>query len=393
MMGTDVVRKAGVAVLGYGTVGSGVAEILTSDSADFVRKAGCELELKYILDIRDFSGDALADRFVKDLDSILADGDVSVVVEAIGGLSPALEYNTRCLKAKKSVVTSNKELVATHGSELLKLAHDNGVSFLFEAAVGGAAPIIGTMLGALAASPISEIAGILNGTTNFILTQMKQQGLGFGEALAIAQQKGYAETIDPSDDVDGIDPKRKIAILASIAFGTHVPPEKVEAVGIRNVGKNDLDAAASKDGTIKLIAHAKQFGDGAIDIGVEPMFVARSSRFYTVDDVYNACWFSCRYARDIVVFGPGAGKLETGGAIIGDIAMAVRNAGAKPVLWAPYTDGAFAFRQSELREYLVIDSDSTWLSDAITAQQRDALVETGARCYAVFKDETQEKDA
>ena len=238
---------AKIAILGFGTVGSGVLEVCRKNAASIARRAGEPVEVKYILDVRDFSASPDAALFVKDLDVILADPEVRAVVETIGGTKFAYPYVRRCLESGRSVCTSNKEMVATYGAELLALAKAHGCAFLFEASVGGGTPIITPMHQCMAANHISRIEGIVNGTTNFMLTKMKRDGMRFDEALKLAQQLGYAETKDPGDDVDGRDACRKIAILGSLACGHHIYPDNVPARGIRELTPLDVRAAESRD--------------------------------------------------------------------------------------------------------------------------------------------------
>ena len=264
-----------VAVLGFGTVGSGVAEVLTGHESSIQRKAGGLIRLKYILDVRDFPGSPFADRFVKDFSIIENDPEVDIVVETIGGATVALDFTRRALEAGKSVVTSNKELVATCGYELTQLAKDRGVCYLFEASVGGGIPIIRPLSQCLAANEILEIYGILNGTTNYILTRMIRAGLTFGAALKEAQEKGYAER-DPSADVEGHDACRKICILADIAFGRHISPAQVPTQGITGVTLADVDYAESAGKKIKLLGRAIHREDGKVCAYVAPHLVDQS---------------------------------------------------------------------------------------------------------------------
>ena len=266
---------ATIAILGYGTVGSGVLEVLRRNAASIERRAGQPVTVKYICDIRDFSSHPDAALFVNNIDVILSDPEVTAVVETIGGLKPAYFYVKSALESGRHVVTSNKELVATHGAELLAIARRRGVCFLFEASVGGGTPIITPMHQCMAANVISEIAGIVNGTTNFMLTKMARENMDFGAALKLAQSLGYAETIDPSADVDGIDAQRKISILASLAFGRHFFPQNVPTRGIRDVSVKDIALAARQGAAVRLIAWARRGDDGSVALAVEPMLIPR----------------------------------------------------------------------------------------------------------------------
>lgn len=328
---------AKVAILGFGTVGSGVWEILSQNAGVCARRAGVPVEVGYICDIRDFSAHQAAGLFVNNIEPILQDKDVKVVVETIGGLHPAYEYVRAALESGRCVVTSNKELVAEKGTELMRIAKAHSVCFLFEASVGGGTPVIGPMHRDLAANHILSVEGIVNGTTNFMLTRMRQAGLSFEQALAEAQALGYAETRDPSADVDGIDAKRKIAILASLAFGRHVPPEAVPARGIRAVTPQDVALAAQLGCAVKLVAWAREGAPGRIEAAVEPMLVRNEDLLSDVDDVFNAVRVRCDMLGDTVFYGRGAGKLPTASAVVADVAEALREGAAvhDTLWWAP----------------------------------------------------------
>lgn len=328
---------AKIAILGFGMVGSGVLEVCRRNAASIARRAGEPVEVKYILDVRDFSASPDAALFVKDLDVILADPEVRVVVETIGGTRFAYPYVRRCLESGRSVCTSNKEMVATYGAELLALAKEHGVAFLFEASVGGGTPIITPMHQCLVANHISQIQGIVNGTTNFMLTKMKRENMSFAEALKIAQQLGYAETKDPGDDVDGRDACRKIAILASLACGHHVYPDNIPTRGIRDITVTDIKAAEKLDSAIKLIAWYDEGKNGQMAVGVEPMLVPNSNQLAGVDDVFNAVLMQGDMLGDVVFYGKGAGKLPTASAVVADVIDALKE-GAKvhdSLFWKP----------------------------------------------------------
>lgn len=308
-----------VAIMGYGVVGSGVATLLKKNYEHIVKKSmQSELELKYILDRRTFPGDPYEHLLVSDFSKIIEDDGVKIVVETMGGLHPAYEYVLACLKAGKSVVTSNKELVAVKGCELLKVADEYNANFLFEASVGGGIPIIRPISQCLAANDIDEIAGILNGTTNFILTKMISDGMTFDEALLLAQKNGYAER-DPSADVDGFDACRKICILAALCFGKHVYPDDVHTEGIRKIALSDVDYARSWGGVIKLIARAKKQENGKVSVMVSPAFIQNHSQLATVDDVFNAILVRGDAIGDVVFYGKGAGKMPTASAVVADV--------------------------------------------------------------------------
>ncbi len=314
-----------IAIMGFGTVGSGVAELFLKNKKNIVRKSGQEtLELKKILDIRDFSSHTLAPLFTTDFNDILTDPSIGIVVETMGGLHPAFEFVSQCLEAGKNVVSSNKELVASKGSELLNLAEKNNVNFLFEASVGGGIPIIRPISQCLAANEIDEIAGILNGTTNFILKKMIDENMSFDDALKLAQANGYAER-DPSADILGFDTARKICILASLCFGKHVFPDSVETEGITNILPCDIEYAAGHGYVIKLIGRAKKYSDDKITATVGPCLVANHTQLSTVDDVFNAILVRGDAIGDVVFYGRGAGKFPTASAVVADIIDCARH--------------------------------------------------------------------
>lgn len=315
---------AKIAVLGYGVVGSGTVEVFFKNKENLEKKAGQELDIKYILDVRDFDDSPYKEKFVKDFDIILNDPEVTVVAEVIGGLKFSYPYVKSALEAGKSVVTSNKELVAAKGAELLAIAKEKNVNFFFEASVGGGIPIIKPLHTCLEANEIDEIAGILNGTTNFILTKMIRDGMGFDEALKIAQDLGYAER-DPSADVDGHDTCRKICILAALAFGKHVYPESVHTEGITKVTLEDVNYCDSCDCKIKLIGCAKREDNGEVSIGVFPAVIKDDSQLAGVNDVFNAILVRGDATGDVVFYGKGAGKLPTASAVVSDIVSAVKH--------------------------------------------------------------------
>ena len=328
---------AKIAILGFGTVGSGVYEVLNRNAASVARRAGEPVEVKYILDVRDFSDRPDAHLFVKNIDVILADPEVKVVVETIGGTRFAYPYVRQALESGRSVCTSNKEMVATYGAELLALAKSHNCAFLFEASVGGGTPIITPMHQCLAANVITEVEGIVNGTTNFMLTKMARENMGFDEALKIAQQLGYAETKDPGDDVDGRDACRKIAILASLVCGHHIYPQNIPTRGIRDITVADVQAAAKLGCVIKLIAWMKLLPGGGVAAGVEPCLVPHENQLAGVDDVFNAVKVKGDMLGDVVFYGKGAGKLPTASAVVADVIDALKE-GAKvhdSLFWKP----------------------------------------------------------
>jgi homoserine dehydrogenase len=336
-----------IAVMGHGVVGSGVLEVFYKNNKSIIKNAGVEMDIKYVLDLRDFPELPYADKFVKSFDPIISDPEVKIVVEVMGGLDPSYDYVKRCLLAGKSVVTSNKALVAAYGAELLEIAKAHNANFLFEASVGGGIPILRPISQCLAANEIKEISGILNGTTNFILTKMITDGMGFDEALALAQKLGYAER-NPAADVEGMDACRKICILASLAFGTHVYPEEVHTEGITKLTLQDVRYASAWGGVIKLIGRVKKLEDGRIAAIVCPAFVKKESQLANVDDVFNGIMVRGDAIGDVVFYGRGAGKLPTASAVVADIIDEAKHLGArKYVYWGPAKEGY-------LRSYLEV---------------------------------------
>ena len=328
-----------IAVMGHGVVGSGVLEVFYKNNKSIISKAGVDMDIKYILDLRDFPGLPYSDKFVKSFDPIINDPEVKIVVEVMGGLHPSHEYVKRCLEAGKSVVTSNKALVAAYGAELLQIAKDHNANFLFEASVGGGIPILRPISQCLAANELTEISGILNGTTNFILTKMISDGMDFKTALALAQKLGYAER-DPSADVEGLDSCRKVCILASLAFGRHVYPENVHTEGITKLTLEDIKYAESWGGVIKLIGRVKKLDDGRISTLVAPAFIKKESQLANVDDVFNGIMVRGNAIGDVVFYGRGAGKLPTASAVVADIIDEAKHLGArKYIFWAPAKEG------------------------------------------------------
>lgn len=315
---------AKIAVLGYGVVGSGTVEVFYKNRENLEKKAGEPLDIKYILDLRDFPDSPHADKFVKDFNVILNDPEVTVVTEVIGGINPSYDFVKSSLMAGKSVVTSNKELVAKKGAELLTIAREKNVNFFFEASVGGGIPIIKPIHACLEANEIKEIAGILNGTTNFILTKMFRDGMAFDEALKIAQELGYAER-NPAADVEGVDACRKICILASLSFGRHVYPENVHTEGITKVTLEDVEYMDSYNAKIKLIGCARREENNEISIGVFPAVIKDESQLSGVSDVFNAILVRGDATGDVVFYGKGAGKLPTASAVVSDIVSAVKH--------------------------------------------------------------------
>lgn len=320
-----------IAIMGHGVVGSGVAEVLLKNAEHIAKKAKTEIKIKYILDLRDFPGVSYSSLFTKDFNDIINDDDVKVVAEVMGGLHPAFEFTKQCLQKGKSVVTSNKELVAAHGAELLALAEKNNVNYLFEASVGGGIPVLRPMAQCLAANDLYEVAGILNGTTNFILTKMIDDGMSFEDALKLAQDSGFAEK-DPTADIEGHDACRKICILAALAFGKHVYPDTVYTEGITKITSADTAYADFAECAIKLIGKAKLLDNGKCIATVYPAFVSRKNQLAYVNGVFNAVTVKGDAIGNVMFYGPGAGKLPTASAVVADIIDCVKHLKARKYL-------------------------------------------------------------
>ena len=317
-----------VAVMGYGTVGSGVVEVLKTNKDAIAKRVGEELNVKYVLDLRDFPGDPVQEIITHNLDDILNDEEVSVVAEVMGGIEPAYTFTKKCLLAGKSVCTSNKALVEKHGAELLAIAKEKNVNYLFEASVGGGIPIIRPLHTCLTADVIEEISGILNGTTNYMLTKMSAEGADYADVLKDAQNKGYAER-NPEADVEGHDPARKIAILTSLITGKKVDFEDIYCEGITKVTPADINYAKKLGLAIKLLATSKKIGD-EYSIMVSPKMLGAAHPLFAVNDVFNAIFVKGNMLGDSMFYGSGAGKLPTASAVAGDIveaAMVTANTG------------------------------------------------------------------
>ncbi len=306
-----------IAILGYGTIGSGVVEVLNTNRESIAKRAGDEIEVKYILDLRDFPGDPMADKVVHDYDIIANDEEVQVVVEAMGGVEPAYTFVKRALMAGKNVATSNKALVAKHGAELLAIAKEKDINFLFEASVGGGIPIIRPLNSSLTADEIEEITGILNGTTNYMLSKMTFEGLEFDDVLKDAQSRGYAEA-DPTADIEGYDACRKIAILTSLVCGQQVDFEEIYTEGITKITATDIKYAKAMGRIIKLLATSKKVGNSYYAM-VAPFMLSQQHPLYSVNDVFNAIFVHGNVLGDAMFYGSGAGKLPTASAVVADI--------------------------------------------------------------------------
>lgn len=307
-----------VAILGHGTVGSGAYDLFSLNAARIAAAVGEQVEVKYVLDLRDFSHLPHGDKFVTDFSVIENDPEVTVVAEVMGGVGAAYEFTKRCLMAGKSVCTSNKELVATRGEELLAIAEEKNVNYLFEASVGGGIPVIRPMVQCLAANEINEIRGILNGTTNYILSEMIHKGESFADALKQAQDNGYAEK-DPTADIEGHDACRKICILSNLAFGDKFDPDEVSCEGITQITLADVEAAAELGYAIKLIGRALRCADRTVYAYVAPHLIPKTHPLASVEDVFNAIMIDGNATGDVMFYGKGAGKMATASAVVADM--------------------------------------------------------------------------
>ena len=312
-----------VAVLGYGTVGSGVFEIINKNNAVLKENIKDDIQVKYVLDLREFPNDPVSKVLVHDFDTILNDKDVSIVVETMGGVNPAYDFTKKALEAGKSVCTSNKELVASHGHELMQIAESKGINYMFEASCGGGIPIIRPLYTSLTAEVIEEITGIMNGTTNYILSKMDAEGADFAEVLKEAQEKGYAEK-NPEADIEGYDPCRKISILSSIAYGKQMDYNDVYTEGITKITADDFKYAKKIGARIKLFGTSTNSEDG-ISAMVAPYMIGVANPLYSVVDVFNAIFVKGNMLGDSMYYGSGAGKLPTASAVVGDVVDMARH--------------------------------------------------------------------
>ena len=307
-----------IAVLGYGTVGSGVVEVINTNQDSINRRAGDEIRIKYVLDLRDFPGDPVQKVLVHDYETIVNDPEIDIVVEVMGGLEPAHTFVKRALEAGKSVATSNKALVAKFGPELMDIARNKNINFLFEASCGGGIPIIRALNQSLTADQIDEVTGILNGTTNYMLTKMDMEGSRFESVLKKAQEKGYAEA-DPTADVEGYDACRKIAILSSLAYGKFLNYEKIHTEGITRITPEDMEYARAMGMSIKLLATSRKLSEDSYYAVVAPFLVGKNNPLYSVNDVYNGIFVHGNVLGDAMFYGSGAGKLPTASAVVADV--------------------------------------------------------------------------
>ncbi len=348
-----------VAIMGHGVVGSGVAEILINYPDRITSATKEEVNVKYILDLRDFDGLSYSDKFIKDFDVILNDESVKVVAEVMGGVNPAYDFVKKCLQSGKSVVTSNKELVAAKGAELLKTAEEKNVNFLFEASVGGGIPVLRPIAQCLKANEITEISGILNGTTNFILNKMIVDNMDFDTALKLAQDLGYAEK-NPAADIEGHDACRKVCILAALAFGRHVYPEQVLTEGITEITLDDVESADNFNCVIKLIGNTKKLPDGKITATVRPTLVSRDCILSGVNGVFNAVMVTGDQTGEVMFYGKGAGKEATASAVVADMIDCVKHISARKYLsWEDGNDSYVNNSSDEaVKLYVRLKSDN-----------------------------------
>ena len=313
-----------IAVMGYGTVGSGVVEVVNTNGARINQRIGDELNIKYVLDLKDFPGNPVQEKIIHDFETIIQDDDVQIVVEVMGGIEPAYTFVKRCLQAGKSVATSNKALVAKHGAELLSIAKENEINFLFEASVGGGIPIIRPLNSSLTADEIDEITGILNGTTNYMLTKMFYEGADYDTVLREAQANGYAER-NPEADVEGYDACRKIAILSSLISGQQVDFEDIYCEGITEITVEDMTYARKMGGTIKLLASSKRYAGNRLHAIVAPCIIFPDHPLYNVNGVFNSIFVHGNVLGDAMFYGSGAGKLPTASAVVADVVDAAKH--------------------------------------------------------------------
>ncbi len=343
-----------IALLGFGVVGSGTAEVLTQNKAIIEKKIGQKINIKYILDLREFPDSPFGSLVVHDFNTIVNDPEVSVVAEMMGGSHPAYDFTIACLKAGKSVVTSNKEVVANFGTELLAVAKEHGVSYLFEASVGGGIPIIRPLREDLASNNVTAISGILNGTTNYILTKMDVEGASFEAVLKDAQAKGYAEA-NPAADVEGLDAARKIVILAAMAFGKRIDPNTILCEGITKITTADSELAKEMGYTIKLIGYTTKL-DGKILAMVSPRLVPMGNPIHGVNDVNNGILVTADMVGQVMFYGPGAGKLPTASAVTGDLVdvMGHTPAGIISPVWVDAAPEEIADPEDYVCRHLVV---------------------------------------
>ncbi len=345
-----------IAVMGYGTIGSGVVKVLETNQDSICKKIGEGVEVKYILDLRDFEGDPVQSKVVHDYQTIAQDPEVSIVVESMGGVEPAYTFVKAMLEAGKSVTTSNKALVAAHGAKLIAAAKENNVNFMFEASVGGGIPIIRALNSCLTADRIEEITGIVNGTTNYILTKMAEEGCDFDEVLKDAQEKGYAEK-DPTADIEGHDAGRKIAILTSLIAGQQVDFEDIHTEGISKITATDILYAKKMGRVIKLLASSTQTDD-TYAVMTAPFLIPKDHPLYTVNGVFNAVFVRGNMLGDAMFYGSGAGSLPTASAVVADVVELAKHIGRHiELVWNPEKLEIADYRQQPARFFVRTAAD------------------------------------
>lgn len=380
-----------VAVLGYGTVGSGVVEVIETNRSLIEKRAGECLEVKYILDLRDFPGDPYENKVVHDVNIILDDPEVKIVCETMGGNEPAYTFSKRALMAGKSVCTSNKELVANHGAELIALAKENHCNYLFEASVGGGIPIIRPLNCALTAERIMEISGILNGTTNYILSRMEKDGAQFEEVLHEAQEKGYAER-NPEADVEGYDACRKIAILSSLMTGKTVDFHDIYTEGITNITAADFAYARKLNMTIKLLAMSKAKDDGYL-AAVAPWLLKKDQPLAGVNDVFNAIYVHGNTLGESMFYGKGAGKLPTASAVVSDVVDCAKHPGKHIIcLWEQEKLNLMDFAQARGRFLVRVTNAGEETADALFGPAEKIRLEEYPEEFALITPVMSEKE-
>lgn len=385
-----------IAVMGYGTIGSGVVEVLETNRDSIAKRVGEEVEVKYVLDLRDFPGDPIEKKIVHDYKEIAADEEVKIVVETMGGVEPAFTFVKTMLEAGKSVTTSNKALVAEKGAELIAIAKEKKANFMFEASVGGGIPIIRSINACLTADKIEEITGILNGTTNYMLTKMSNEGSEFDDVLKDAQAKGYAEK-DPTADVEGYDACRKIAILTSLVVGQQVDFEKIHTEGITKVSAVDFKYAKKMGKSIKLLATSKKTGD-SYSAMVAPHLLAPEHPLYSVNDVFNAVFVHGNVLGDAMFYGSGAGKLPTASAVVADVVDMAKHLGKNiPVEWSTEELALEDYKNTEKQFFVRTSVDEAAVKDVfgdVTFVKADGVAgETGFVTGTMSEADYEEKAA
>ena len=385
-----------IALLGFGCVGSGTAEVLTENKKIIEERLGCEYQIKYILDLREFPDSPFGKLVVHDFNTILNDPEVTVVAEMMGGSHPAYDFTKACLEAGKSVITSNKEVVAKFGVELGSLAAEHGARYMFEASVGGGIPIIRPMMVDLASNKIKKINGILNGTTNYIITSMRDCGVSFEDALKEAQRLGYAEA-NPAADIEGVDAARKAVILGAVATGKLIAPESIHREGVTKITLADVALARKLGYEIKLIGYVEDL-DGKLMCFVSPMVVPTSNPLSRVDDVFNGVLINANMVGEVMFYGPGAGKLPTASAVVADIVdvIAKRETAPNALGWVAASESDVAdFATFSCRRMIVtsksaeaaVESDGlyAYMSEAMTESEADALKASDASIVAIYR--------